>query len=159
LAKYCPSVVSSQLTQKLEAKMNDIQQGKETKQTVLQDAIKILNPIIIELKEKQQVIGSQLHQALKQAVQSEREVGACPKCSDGKLVIIRSKKTRKRFVGCSNYFQLKCNLTYPLPQIGLIKALRKPCKICSSPTIYVLTKGKKPWKLCLDPNCSSKGAK
>ena len=157
LAKYCPNVVSPQLTQKLEAKMNEIQIGKETKQAVLQDTIEILNPVITALKEKESAIGRQLDQALKQAMQEERVVGACPKCIDGKLVILRSKKTGKRFVGCTNYFQLKCNVTYPLPQIGSIKPLSKPCKICGCPTLYVLTRGKKPWKLCLDPKCPSKG--
>ncbi|MGZ4851533.1 MAG: DNA topoisomerase I [Candidatus Bathyarchaeia archaeon] len=159
LAKYCPNVVSPQLTQKLETEMSEIQLGKETKQAVLQDAIEILNPVMIKLKEKESVIGGQLDQALKQAMQEERTIGACPKCIDGKLVVLRSKKTRKRFVGCTNYFQLKCNVTYPLPQIGLIKPLSKPCKICGCPTLYVLTRGKKPWKLCLDPNCPSKGAR
>jgi DNA topoisomerase-1 len=157
LAKYCPNVVSSQLTRKLESKMNEIQLGRETKQAVLQDAIEILNPVIIELKEKESVIGRQLDQALKHAIQAERVVGACPKCIDGKLVILRSKKTGKRFVGCTNYFQLKCNVTFPLPQIGSIKPLSKPCKICGCPMLYVLTRGKKPWKLCLDPHCPSKG--
>ncbi len=159
LAKYCPNVVSPQLTKKLEAKMNEIQQGKETKQDVLQDAIEILNPVMTELKEKESVIGRQLDQALKQAMQEENVIGTCPKCIDGKLVILRSKKTRKRFVGCTNYFQHKCHVTYPLPQIGSIKPLSKPCKLCGCPTIYILTKSKKPWKLCLDPNCPSKGVR
>ena len=68
LAKYCPTVVSPELTQKLEAKMEEIQEGKQTKQVVLQDAIEILKPVISELKEKESVIGKQLNQALKQAM-------------------------------------------------------------------------------------------
>ncbi len=159
LAKYCPNVVSPQLTQKLETKMSEIQLRKETKQAVLKDAIEILGPVILNLKEKESIIGTQLDQALRHAIQEERIVGSCPKCIDGKLVILRSKKTGKRFVGCTNYFQLNCNVTYPLPQIGLIKSLSKPCKICGCPTVNVLKKGRKPWKLCLDPNCPSKGAR
>jgi len=55
LAKYCPNVVSPQLTQKLETEMSEIQLGKETKQAVLKDAIEILNPVMIKLKEKSQL--------------------------------------------------------------------------------------------------------
>jgi DNA topoisomerase-1 len=159
LSKYCPTVVSPELTQKLEAKINEIQRGTETKQTVLQDAIEILKPVTSELKEKESAIGKQLDQALKQAMLQERLVGACPKCADGKLVILRSKKTGKRFVGCTNYFKDKCNVTFPLPQTGTIKALDKTCKVCGCPTLYILMKGRHPWTLCLGPNCPSKGAK
>ena len=159
LSKYCPSVISPELTRKLEEKMSEIQQGDETKQVVLQDAIKILKPVMLEFKEKESVIGEHLGQALKRSILAERVVGDCPKCSDGKLVILRSKKTRKRFVGCTNYFKNKCNLAFPLPQNGVTKPLGKPCKTCGYPTIYLLIKGKRPRKLCLDPNCPSKGAK
>ena len=158
LAKYCPSVVSPELTRKLEENMNEIQQGKETKETVLQKVIEILKPVTLELKEKESVIGKQLSQALKKARLEERIVGACPKCADGKLLILRSKKTGKRFVGCSNYFEGKCNVTFPLPQSGTVKPLDSVCKSCGWPTLRVWMKGKRPWKLCLNPNCPSKGA-
>ncbi len=158
LAKYCPTVVSPELTRKLEEKMNEIQQGKETKETVLQKVIEILKPVTMELKEKESVIGKQLSQALKKARLEERIVGACPKCADGKLLILRSKKTGKRFVGCTNYFEGKCNVTFPLPQSGTVKPLDSACKSCGWPTLRVWMKGKRPWKLCLNPNCPSKGA-
>ena len=28
----------------------------------------------------------------------------CPQCHLGKLMVIRSRKTKKRFIGCSNYY-------------------------------------------------------
>jgi DNA topoisomerase-1 len=158
LAKYCPSVVSPELTRKLEENMNEIQQGKETKENVLQKVIEILKPVTMELKEKESVIGKQLSQALKKARLEERIVGACPTCADGKLLILRSRKTGKRFVGCSNYFEGKCNVTFPLPQSGTVKPLDSVCKSCGWPTLRVWMKGKRTWKLCLNPNCPSKGA-
>ncbi len=158
LSKYCPTVVSPELTRNLEEKMNEIQQGKETKEVVLQNAIEILKPVILELKENESVIGKQLNQALKKARLEERIVGACPKCADGKLVILHSKKTGKRFVGCTNYFEGKCNAAFPLPQSGSVKPLGSVCKSCGWPTLRVWMKGKRPWKLCLNPNCPSKGA-
>jgi DNA topoisomerase-1 len=158
LSKYCPTVVSPELTRNLEDKMNEIQQEKETKEVVLQNAIEILKPVILALKENESVIGKQLNQGLKKARMEERIVGACPKCADGKLVILHSKKTGKRFVGCTNYFEGKCNAAFPLPQSGLVKPLGSICKSCGWPTLRVWMKGKRPWKLCLNPNCPSKGA-
>jgi DNA topoisomerase-1 len=137
--------------------MDKIQQGEETKEAVLQNAVDILKPVTSELKMKESAIGQQLNQALKNAWLKERTVGACPKCAAGKLVILRSKKTGKRFVGCTNYFEGKCNVTFPLPQSGQIKPLSTPCKSCGCPVVSVWLRGKRFWKLCLNPNCPSKG--
>jgi DNA topoisomerase I len=156
LEKYCPSIISPQLTKELEKEMSQIQEGTQTKQDVLQRAVEILKPVITELKTKQLAIGSHLSEASKKARLEEKTIGACPKCADGKLMILLSRKTAKRFVGCTNYFESKCTLTFPLPQNGIIKPLETSCKICGCPTIIVLTKWRKPWKLCLNPNCPSK---
>jgi DNA topoisomerase-1 len=157
LSKYCPTVVSPELTRALEERMGEIQQGKETKENVLENAIMALKPVTAALKANEASIGAQLSQALQKARLDERVIGACPKCVDGRLVILHSKKTGKRFVGCTNYFQGKCTTSYPLPQTGVVKPLSNPCKSCGSPTIAVYNKGRRPWKLCLNPNCPSKG--
>ena len=157
LAKYCPSVVSPKLTRGLEEEMDQIQQGKVTKEAVLQNAVSILKPVTSELKAKEFVIGQRLGEALKKVWLEERMVGLCPKCA-GQLVILRSKKTGKRFVGCTNYFKGKCNVTFPLPQNGSIKPLNSPCRRCGCPVVSVWLKGKRSWKLCLNPTCPSKGA-
>jgi DNA topoisomerase-1 len=159
LSKYCPSVVSPELTRKLEGKMEEIQRGQQTKEVVVKEAIEILKPVTSELKEKESIIGKQLNQAIKQAWLNEKAVGRCPKCVDGKLIILCSKKTGKRFVGCTNYFEKKCDVTFPLPQFGTVKPLASACELCKCPVVYILMKGKKPWKLCINPNCPSKGAK
>lgn len=156
LEKYCPTVTSPELTRELEEKMAQIQQGTESREDVLQQAIAILTPVVAELKQKESAIGAQLSQALKQSRLEERTVGACPKCRGGKLVILRSKKTGKRFVGCTNYFQAKCNAAFPLPQTGSVKPLSTPCRSCRWPTLRVWVKGKRSWKLCLNPDCPQK---
>jgi DNA topoisomerase-1 len=157
LSKYCPNVVSPELTRKLEGEMNQIQQGNQTKQNVLQKATEILKIVTAELKEKENSIGVQLNQPLQKARLDQITVGACPKCHDGKLVILRSKKTGKRFVGCTNYFTGKCNTAFPLPQTGTVKTLSSACESCGSPKVVVYLRSRRPWKQCLNPNCPSKG--
>jgi DNA topoisomerase-1 len=157
LSKYCPSVVSSEMTRALEERMEAIQQGKETKQNVLQNATETLKLVTSELKEKEEEIGAQLSQPIQNNRLKERTVGACPKCSGGQLVILRSKKTGKRFVGCTNYFEGKCTTAYPLPQTGTVKPLGTTCKSCNSLVVAVYLRGRRPWKLCLNPNCPAKG--
>jgi DNA topoisomerase-1 len=158
LSNYCPAVVSPELTRSLEEKMNEIHQGKQTKEAVVQNVVEILKPVLSELKEKELVIGAQISQVLNKARLEEKIVGACQKCADGKLVVLRSRKTGKRFVGCTNYFKGKCNVTFPLPQTGILKPLKTACRSCGYPILRVYLKGKKSWKLCLNPSCPLKRA-
>jgi len=161
LKKYCPSVVSLNLTRKLEERMDEIQRGKETRENVLRGAIEILTQVTKNLKENERIIGERLSQAIMKARMEEKVIGTCPICKSGKLVILQSKKTGKRFIGCSNYFEGICKTAFPLPQKGIVKPLHNVCKSCYWPILRVWIKRKKAWKLCFNPNCPSKinGAK
>jgi DNA topoisomerase-1 len=156
LKNYCPTVVSLELTRKLEERMNEIQQGKITKENVLLDAIEILKPATDKLKEKERIIGAQLGQALRKLKMEERIIGACPICHNGELVVLYSRKTGKRFVGCTNYFEGKCKTTFPLPQRGSVRPLGKVCRSCGWPTVQIWIKGKHPWDFCFNPKCQLK---
>ena len=156
LEKYCPTVLSPELTRKLEEKMSEIRQRKETKGNVLLNAIESLKPVTNKLKEKEQVIGAQLTQALNKSKLEETKIGACPTCGSGKLVILYSKKTGKRFVGCTNYFKGKCKTAFPLPQRGSVKPSGNVCKGCCWPTLRVWIRGRRNWNLCLNPKCQLK---
>jgi DNA topoisomerase-1 len=157
LTNYCPSVVSPELTRSLEQEMGEIQEGKGTKEAILRNVVSILKSVMMELKANELVIGQLLGETIKKARLEERTVGTCPKCSGGKLVILRSHKTGKRFVGCTNYFEGKCKVTFPLPQKGVIKPLSTPCR-CGHLMINVWLRGRHSWKLCLNPDCPTKGA-
>ncbi len=159
LSKYCASVVSTEMTKSLEEKMDAIQHGQETKEHILQQTIAALKPVTSSLKNNEDAIGRQLAEVLQRKRREERVVGDCPKCHSGKLTIVVSKKTGKRFIGCTSYFEGKCNTAYPLPQSGTIKPLGSTCKTCGSPMIAVLASRREPWRLCLNPNCPSKGGK
>jgi len=156
LKKYCPTVVSPELTRKLEEKMNEIQQRKETRENVLLSAIEILKPVTEKLKENERLIGAQLSQALKKSKLEENIIGACPICQNGKLVILYSRKTGKRFVGCTNYFEGNCKTAFPLPQRGFVKPLGNVCRSCGWPTVRIWMKRKRPWNLCFNPKCPLK---
>jgi DNA topoisomerase-1 len=156
LKTYCPAVVSLELTRKLEERMTDIQQGKETRANVLRDTVEILKPVTEKLQENEKVIGARLSQALMKARLEERVIGSCPVCKSGKLVILRSRTSGKRFVGCTNYFEGNCKTSFPLPQKGLAKPTGTACRSCGWNTVRIWMKGKRPWNLCFNPKCPSK---
>jgi len=65
-----------------------------------------------------------------------------------------TKVGKKRFVACDQY--PKCKTTYSLPQQGMVKHTEKMCPKCKFPQVLVVRGGKRPWILCLNPDCPAK---
>lgn len=80
----------------------------------------------------------------------------CPQCHIGQLVMIRSPKTKKRFIGCSNYHN-GCKASSPLLQRIALKVTKKPCKICLWPIVVFRYSKKQTWqKQCSNIKCKHK---
>lgn len=80
----------------------------------------------------------------------------CPDCHIGKLLIVRSYKTKKRFIGCSNYYN-GCKASAPLIQRGMICATKMPCVLCSWPIILIRYSRKQKWtRQCSNMKCQSR---
>ncbi len=156
LGRYAPAVTSAKLTKELESKMEQIQNKRETRENVLEEVVEQLKSQLEQFKENEKPIGEALSKAIKRARTQERIVGKCPNCGTGNLTIIYSRKTGKRFIGCTNYFNGLCKTSFPLPQRGTVKPIGNNCKTCGWPQVLVWVRGKKPWRLCFNPNCSLK---
>ena len=156
LEKFCPTVVSIKLTRQFEEEMNRIQAQDEKRENVLSEAVENLKLVAARLKENEEAIGKQLAEIVRKARAEERTIGVCPNCKNGKLMILRSRKTGKRFIGCTNYFSNLCKTAFPLPQTGAIGTLARSCRTCGLPVVQIRMKGRRPWNLCIDPQCPSK---
>jgi len=156
LSKYAPIVVSAQLTKDLECKMEQIKNGILNRDEVIEEVVKQLKSQLEHFKEHEKSIGEALSKATKRIQTQSQIVGKCPTCETGDLIIICSKKTKKRFIGCSNYFNGICKTSFPLPQRGTVKPIGNRCKICGWPQVLVSFRSRKPWTLCLNPNCTKK---
>jgi len=156
LSKHCPGVTSEELTRELEEKMERIQTNSEKRENVLFEVVERLKPMVSALKEREEPIGEALTNAIKKARVQERVVGDCPVCKSGKLMILYSRRTRKRFIGCTNFFKGLCKTSFPLPQRGTVKPMSKKCRACEWPIVWVRLKGKRPWMLCFNPACPLK---
>lgn len=83
----------------------------------------------------------------------------CPECHLGRLLVIRSNKTKKRFLGCSNYYN-GCKASSPLLQKAKLRVTKIPCKICSWPIIIFRYSRKQKWtKQCSNMSCQSRKSK
>ncbi len=153
LDKHVPEIVSPELTRKFEEKMEGVFEGKISKDDVIEEAKKELTKIFEKFKKKENAIGKELTKAVKETQLKQSILGKCPNCG-GELKVFFSWKTKKRFAGCSNY--PKCKTAYPLPAKGRIEATGKVCDKCGTPIIRVYREGKRPFEMCLDPNCPTK---
>jgi len=153
LKEYSPKILSEELTRKFETEMEEVLNGKKMREDVVEEAKKTLIEILEEFKKSEKEIGKKLLDGLIEARKEERRLGICPKCGN-ELRIIRSKRTGLFFVGCSGY--PKCNNAYPIPRMAFITSLGKTCERCRTPMIQVVRKGKRPFKMCLDPKCETK---
>lgn len=83
----------------------------------------------------------------------------CPQCKIGRLMIIRSRSTKKRFVGCSNYYN-GCRASSPLIQKGMIYATKISCKLCAWPVILFRYSRKQKWtRQCVNIRCEGRKTK
>ena len=80
----------------------------------------------------------------------------CPECKVGQLMVIRSRTTRKRFMGCSNFYG-GCKASSPLLQKARMRAMKKACDICKWPMIIFRYSRKQSWtRQCSNFNCESR---
>lgn len=148
LEQYAPRITKPEMTSKLEEQMDLVGQGKREKPEVVEDSRKMLHEVLGKLAGKEEKIGEDIREAHRE----DLIIGKCPKCDGNMRMIFMHKGTR--FVGCSNY--PKCDNSYPLPRMGMIHVVDKPCKECGLPMIRVIRKGKRPYEMCIDPKCPSK---
>ena len=156
LRTHAPSIVSTDTTRTMETALEKIETGGEDPRRLLRDAIRSASGQLASIESDEEAVGLGLSVASAEDQTKRFDLGMCPVCKTGKLHVLKSKKSGKRFVGCTNYAS-GCRASAPLPQRGTIR-VGALCKQCSWPTVYV-NSGRFPWKLCVNPNCPSKGAK
>lgn len=159
LERHCPEVISIDFTKELESNMEEIQKGMKNADDVLKKAKLKLEPVLTEMKKQQEILGQELSEAARNAQMQRRIIGSCLQCGTGKLIVLYSRQTGKRFLGCSNFFNGKCRASFPLPQTGIVKPSGKSCDVCGWPTVQFQAKGKRPWVFCVRPECPSREAR
>ncbi|MHA2357149.1 MAG: DNA topoisomerase I [Candidatus Heimdallarchaeaceae archaeon] len=158
LQKQYPVLVKSEMTRNLEDIMETVQNQKSDIGDIVVSIKKELQEMLESFHEKEVEIGTSLYQNLQKTEKSEPLVlGNCMECKVGKLRILKSKKTGKRFIACSSYFDtaIKCSATYPIPNTGTIKTTKKTCPHDGLPIIE-WRKGRTKRQMCISTECPSK---
>ena len=148
LKDFASEIASHEMTAELEKSMDAISEGKISKDSVVDESRDVLRRVYDHL----QNVETEFADIVWEGIRTDETLGKCPE-SGHDLIVRRSRKSRKRFVGCSGYPE--CNVTYPLPQRGEIIPLGTTCDACGSPEIKVLG-GKRPWVTCINMDCPKK---
>ena len=156
MTKFIPSVISTDLTRTFEEDLEGIETGKIPDKNVIAKAVDTLETAIMKFKASELLIGQELNDAVEKTGKDSSMVGVCPICKCGKLLIIKSLKSRKRFIACSQYRMTGCSASAPLPQTGKLIKSKYACSICRWPIMIRIFGRNKPWKFCVNSKCESK---
>jgi len=151
LEKSCPKILDEKLTRHFEKEMEDIMEGKEKEDKVLNEAKDILTKVLTEFKHKEREIGMGLRDANIKTLKDEKEIGVCPKCKQGKLTV--KKGMKGYYASCTSYPE--CKTIFSMPSGVTIKPTKDICEECSFPIITVVRK-RRTQKFCINPKCPSK---
>ncbi|HYA60910.1 MAG TPA: DNA topoisomerase I [Candidatus Acidoferrum sp.] len=135
---YAPAITKPDMTRLLEEEMENIKDGKLSKDFVVNNSRDMLDSIFHTLDEKTNEIRESLLEGLKE----DAIVGECPEC--GSNLSVRRSKKGGRFIGCGGY--PNCNFALPLPKSGRLHVTHKQCQKHKMKLIKVHN-GKRLWNL------------
>ena len=157
MKEYVPSIISTDLTREMEEQLEKIELGKGDGASAIEPAVDRLVESLSSFMEREIEIGGKIVEAAAFDKTQAATIGSCPICKKGQLRLIKSWKTKKRFVGCSNYADGGCKASAPLPQKGGIRPTGKACPACSWPIVgVVFARRSKQWRICVNFSCPAK---
>ncbi len=150
LEKYCPLILDPSFTSRLDQDMENIEQARSSRKTVLLRALEHLRPVMVQLLDSEDSIGQELSEVLvKEKIAALTFNYRCPECSST-LRIVRNRISGKRFIGCNGWSK-GCKFTLPLPQYGSLKIIEKSCNTCGFQLVEARTGRRRPLVSC--PRC------
>ncbi|MBS3090407.1 DNA topoisomerase I [Candidatus Pacearchaeota archaeon] len=158
LEKEAPVIIDEKLTRHFEAECEKIEKNKdkyELQKKIVEEAKKIIIKISESMKKKLEPIGKELtkgYEDLQKENAEQAKIVKCPDCKDGWLVV-RKSKVGRQFLACNAYPE--CRKTLSLPPYGFIKKSEETCS-CGFPILMAISKGRRPWKFCFNPECPAK---
>ena len=152
LEKYSPRIIDEQLTKHIEDDMELIRQKKKKMDETIDKSKEILKEILQDFKSKEEKVGKDLRDALRETSREESFFGKCPRCKKGDFVLKNGKFGS--FIACSEY--PNCEFTLTIPGKAKAKYAEEQCPHCSFPLVILKYGRKKADKYCINPECPEK---
>jgi len=150
-----PEIISAKMTKTLENDLDQIRSGEKIDVDFVSDMLESLRIVMKKMYHmnasseqfQNSSAGTKLHDNLL--------LGSCPSCGDGKLELIMSPKTKKRFIRCTNSDD-GCRSSSPAYPKGRIIPIKRRCPNCSWPMIVVAYRTRRGTEFCSNYDCTFK---
>jgi DNA topoisomerase-1 len=134
LKSHFPDILSTEITRNLEMKLELLQSAESRDEEIVTQIMSNLRSSLKKLR-KIENVGWRQWEPSSERTNVRKTLGSCPICKTGKLQIIRSRRTGKRFIGCSD-FTKGCKASSPAPPKGQIRSSGSVCTSCGWPNIF-----------------------
>ena len=148
LKDFASEIATHEMTAELERSMDEISEGKISKDSVVDKSRDVLRQVYAHLESSQEEFSN----IVRNGIREDSVLGPCSNCGRN-LLVRRNRKSGKRFAGCEGYPE--CTMTYSLPPRGEIIPLGTQCDVCGAPEIKVVG-GRRPWITCINMGCPKK---
>jgi DNA topoisomerase-1 len=142
MEQHADAITKPDMTQTLEAHMQQIKESTRTREDVIKESREMLHAAFDQLEAHEQVIGDDI----RNRTAEEMNLGACPVCGDGTLAI-KHMRGSSQFIGCSRYPGCTFNIGLPVTQWGWAVRTDEVCKKHQLNYVRLVRKGARPWDI------------
>ena len=141
LEQHADAITRPDMTQTLEAHMQQIKESKRTREDVVRESREMLHRAFDQLEANEQVIGEDI----RGKTAEEMNLGKCPAC--GGTLAIKHLRGNTQFIGCSRYPDCTFNIGLPMAQWGFAVRTDEVCEKHHLNYVRLVRKGARPWEI------------
>jgi DNA topoisomerase-1 len=142
MEQHADAITKPDMTQTLEAHMQQIKESKRTREDVIRESREMLHAAFDQLEAHEREIGDDI----RGRTAEELNLGACPVCGTGTLAI-KHLRGSTQFIGCSRYPECTFNIGLPVTQWGWAVRTDELCKKHNLNHVRLVRKGARPWEI------------
>ena len=142
LEQFADTITKPDMTQTLEAHMQQIKESRRTREDVVRESREMLHKAFDQLEAHERAIGDEI----RNRTAEEMTLGACPVCKKGTLAI-KHLRGSTQFIGCSRYPDCTFNIGLPLAQWGFAVRTDDVCTRHGLNFVRLVRKGARPWDI------------
>jgi DNA topoisomerase-1 len=135
------AITKPDMTQTIEAHMQQIKESKRTRDDVIKESRSMLHAAFDQLEANEQVIGDDI----RDRTAEELNLGRCPVC--GGTLAIKHLRGSTQFIGCSRYPECTFNIGLPVTQWGWAVRTDDICEKHHLHFVRLVRKGARPWDI------------
>ncbi len=141
LEQHADTITRPDMTQTIEAHMQQIKEKARTREDVIKESREMLHKAFDQLEPNERLIGDDI----RGRTAEEMNLGKCPVC--GGMLAIKHMRGNTQFIGCSCYPECTFNIGLPMAQWGWAVRTDEICDKHHLNFVRLVRKGARPWDI------------